>query len=181
MARDVALPAHKYLVRLSTKERIPIFATLVTVVGSYLCTLPSLGSSVAFTAITAMSTITAYGPYTVVILCRHVFSKEFIPGPFRLGRAGVYVGVFGAVWGALMSVLFCLPPSYPVTGSTFNYAAPSMVGAILFGVFYWFGFARRNYKGPKRTIDEVTSLTPGGSEEKVPVNESIPMPRLEMV
>lgn len=86
MARDVALPAHKWLVHLTAKEKIPINATIMTVLVSFVCTLPSLGSSVAFTAITAMSTITAYGPYTIVLLCRHLFNNHFVAGPFSLGR-----------------------------------------------------------------------------------------------
>ncbi|KAH9552921.1 hypothetical protein CY35_09G092800 [Sphagnum magellanicum] len=156
MARDCALPFHYWLVTLTKKERIPINATIVTVIGSFICTLPSLGSSVAFTAITAMSTITAYGPYFVILACRHIFDNRFKPGPFSLGKWGIWIGGWGALWGAVMSILFCIPPEYPVTGSTFNYASVSMSGAILAGVIYWFTVARHNYKGPKRTIELAT-------------------------
>jgi hypothetical protein len=156
MARDCALPFHHWLVTLTPKERIPINATIVTVIGSFICTLPSLGSSVAFTAITAMSTITAYGPYFVILACRHIFDNRFKPGPFSLGKWGIWIGGWGALWGAVMSILFCIPPEYPVTGSTFNYASVSMSGAILVGVIYWFTVARHNYKGPKRTIELAT-------------------------
>eukprot|EP00850_Spirogloea_muscicola_P022757 SM000310S11948 [mRNA] locus=s310:54105:56326:- [translate_table: standard] len=155
MARDVALPGHQWLVSLTAKERIPINATILTVIVSLACTLPTIWSSVAFTAITAMSTITAYMPYTVVILCRHLFDNGFVPGPFKLGRKGLYIGIWGSFWGTLMSVLFCLPPSYPVTGSTFNYAPVSMAGCLGGGAIYWFAIARYNYFGPKRTIDLV--------------------------
>lgn len=155
MARDVGLPFHKYLVKLTPKERIPLNATLVTVIGSFVCTLPSLGSSVAFTAITAMSTITAYGPYTAVLVCRYAFKNKFVPGPFSMGRLGVYVGSWGAFWGAAMSVLFCFPPSYPITVSTFNYAAISLAGCIVGGLIYWISHGRKNFHGPKRTIDHL--------------------------
>ncbi|KAJ7525830.1 hypothetical protein O6H91_17G069500 [Diphasiastrum complanatum] len=154
MARDKALPGHRYLAMLTKVERIPVIATVVTVVGSFLCTLPSLGSSVAFTAITAMSTITAYGPYTVVLICRHAFNNDFKPGPFSLGRWGIWIGGWGAFWGTLMSLLFCLPPSYPVTGSSFNYAAVSLLGCMLVGAIYWVSVGRKNFYGPRRTIDE---------------------------
>jgi len=156
MARDAALPCHYWLVTLTPKDRIPINATIVTVIGSFICTLPSLGSNVAFTAITAMSTITAYGPYFVILACRHIFDNRFKPGPFSLGKWGIWIGGWGALWGAVMSILFCIPPVYPVTGSTFNYASVSMSGAILVGVIYWFTTARYNYKGPKRTIELAT-------------------------
>lgn len=155
MARDVGLPFHQYLVKLTPKERIPLNATLVTVIGSFICTLPSLGSSVAFTAITAMSTITAYGPYTAVLVCRYAFDNNFVPGPFSMGRWGVYVGAWGAFWGAAMSVLFCFPPSYPITASTFNYAPISLAGCIVGGLIYWMIYGRKNFHGPRRTIDHL--------------------------
>lgn len=154
MARDAGLPFYKLWVQLSPESRIPINATVLTVIGSFLCTLPSLGSSVAFTAITAMSTITAYGPYTVILLCRHLFKNGFVSGPFSLGRWSVYIGGWGALWGAAMSILFCFPPSYPVTGSTFNYAPVSMAGCILFGIVYWFTVAKTQFHGPKRVVDQ---------------------------
>eukprot|EP00249_Psilotum_nudum_P019214 c27146_g1_i1 orf=379-1254(-) len=158
MARDVGLPFHKFLIKLTKIERIPVNATIVTVIGSFICTLPSLGSSVAFTAITAMSTITAYGPYTAVLLCRYWFRNNFVPGPFSMGRLGVYVGGWGAFWGAAMSILFCFPPSYPITGSTFNYAIISLGGCIAAGIVYWVLDGRKNFHGPKRVIDDLESL-----------------------
>eukprot|EP00850_Spirogloea_muscicola_P020617 SM000222S06958 [mRNA] locus=s222:55760:58000:+ [translate_table: standard] len=118
MARDVALPGHQWLVSLTAKERIPINATILTVIV-------------------------------------HLFDNGFVPGPFKLGRKGLYIGIWGSFWGTLMSVLFCLPPSYPVTGSTFNYAPVSMAGCLGGGAIYWFTIAKYNYFGPKRTIDLV--------------------------
>lgn len=59
-----------------------------------------------------------------------------------------------------MSVLFCLPPSYPVTGATFNYALVSLLACIAFGVIYWFATARHNFHGPKRTVDDPDSDDP---------------------
>ncbi|KAG0568745.1 hypothetical protein KC19_6G042600 [Ceratodon purpureus] len=157
MARDVALPGHKWLVHLTRREKTPINATIMTVIVSFVCTLPSLGSSVAFTAITAMSTITAYGPYTIVLLCRHLFNNHFVAGPFSLGKYGIWIGGWGAFWGGCMSILFCLPPSYPVTASTFNYALVSLIACMAFGLVYWYFIARFNFHGPKRTVDDLDS------------------------
>ncbi|KAJ7299141.1 hypothetical protein O6H91_12G078100 [Diphasiastrum complanatum] len=155
MARDKGLPGYKYMVKLSADERIPVIATIITVVGSFACTLPALGSNVAFTAITAMSTITAYGPYTVVLSCRHIFKNDFVPGPFSLGRWALFVGGYGSIWGLLMSLLFCLPPSFPVTTKNLNYAAPSLVGCMVVGAIYWYGSGRYTFHGPRKTIDDL--------------------------
>lgn len=56
-----------------------------------------------------------------------------------------------------MSILFCFPPSYPVTASTFNYAPVSLLACIAFGILYWITTARHNFHGPKRTIDDLDS------------------------
>ncbi|KAJ7561535.1 hypothetical protein O6H91_03G043500 [Diphasiastrum complanatum] len=154
MARDQGLPGYKFLVKLTRGEKIPFVATIVTVVGSFACTLPAMGSNVAFNAITAMSTITAYGPYTAVLLCRHIFDNDFKPGPFSLGRWAIWLGGFGSAWGTLMSLLFCLPPDFPITGGNFNYAAPSLVGCMLAGAIYWYTSGKYTFHGPRRTIGE---------------------------
>lgn len=153
MARDVALPCEKWLTALTTRDRVPINATILTVVVSFLCTLPALGSSVAFTAITAMSTITAYLPYTVVLVCRHLFDNGFVPGPYSLGRYSIYIGLGGAAWGALMSVLFCLPPEYPITLNSFNYAGPSFLICMAVGGLYYFTVGNKRYFGPIKVND----------------------------
>lgn len=56
-----------------------------------------------------------------------------------------------------MSILFCLPPTYPVTASSFNYALISLIACIAFGVVYWYFTARFNFHGPKRTVDDLDS------------------------
>ncbi|CAM6121913.1 unnamed protein product [Calypogeia fissa] len=160
MARDEGLPGYKYLIKLRDSDKIPIIATIVTVVGSFLCTLPALGSSVAFTAITAMSTITAYGPYTVVLVVRYLYNNNFVYGPFSLGKWGPFIGGWGATWGGLMCIFFCFPPSYPVTGSTFNYAPISLCGCLLAGIIYWFLSGRKTFHGPKRNIEFEDELKP---------------------
>ncbi|KAJ7534879.1 hypothetical protein O6H91_12G008200 [Diphasiastrum complanatum] len=159
MARDEALPGYKYWGKLTKRERIPLIATILTVIGSFISTLPALGSNVAFTAITAMSTITAYVPYSVVLICRHAFvDNNFKPGPFSLGPYAIWIGGWGATWGLLMSLLFCFPPSFPVTATTLNYASISMVGCMLVGAIYWVLAGRKNYHGPRRTIVETTDV-----------------------
>ena len=153
MSRDEALPFHNWLKVLTARSKIPLNATIITCVFSLMATLPALGSEVAFTAITAMSTITAYLPYTMVLTCRHLFHNGFVPGPFSLGKYSLVIGMWGSIWGFTMSVLFCLPPSYPVTGSDFNYASVSYVGITLVGLIYWYTSGRYTYFGPKKSFE----------------------------
>ena len=52
-----------------------------------------------------------------------------------------------------MSVIFCLPPSYPVNGSDFNYASISYVELPGIGLIYWYSSGRYSYFGPKKSFE----------------------------
>ncbi|EFJ14946.1 hypothetical protein SELMODRAFT_119310 [Selaginella moellendorffii] len=153
MARDLGLPFHATLTKLTAREKIPVNATIATVIAAFAATLPSLGSEVAFTAIAAMSTVTAFIPYTIVLICKHLVRKRDLPpGPFSLRGWGAYLGGVGAMWGMAITLLFCLPPTLPIRLATFNYTALSLAGTLVAGIAYWIAHGRHTYAGPRRTI-----------------------------
>jgi hypothetical protein len=51
------------------------------------------------------------------------------------------------VWVALVTVLFCLPQSRPVTVDTMNYAALALAVVLVLATVWWF-VARRSYGTP---------------------------------
>jgi len=53
---------------------------------SFLLALPSLGSTVAFAAATSIATIGLYISYGIPILVGVIYQKEFVKGPFSLGK-----------------------------------------------------------------------------------------------
>ncbi|EFJ37495.1 hypothetical protein SELMODRAFT_76242 [Selaginella moellendorffii] len=155
MARDASIPFQAFLTRLTAREKVPVNATFATVAIAFLATLPSSGSSVAFTAIAAMSTVTAWIPYIIVLFCKHAPSgKKHPPGPYTLHGFGVYLGAWGSLWGILITILFCLPPKFPIGIQSFNYTPLSLVGTIGVGVVYWQVYGKWTYTGPRTTLDE---------------------------
>ncbi|TKY50895.1 Amino-acid permease BAT1 [Spatholobus suberectus] len=74
--------------------------------------------------------------------------KHFVPGPFNLGRYGIIVGWVAVLWVVIISILFSLPVSYPITIETFNYT-PVAVGCwLILVVAYWILSGQHWFKGP---------------------------------
>lgn len=115
--------------------------------------LQSLGSMVAFEAMVSIATIGLYIAYALPILFRVTLAqKDFVPGPFNLGRYGVIVGWVAVLWVLIISILFSLPVSYPITMETLNYT-PVAVGCLLILVVsFWLISGRHWFKGPIITI-----------------------------
>lgn len=114
----------------------------MTVVAAFALTLPSLWSTTAYGAITAISVVGITPVYIIPVFLKLVRPERFTPGPWHLGRWSNLVGWTAVVWVTFCTVLFCLPQSYPVTIDTMNYAVAALAGALLLATAYW-PFARR--------------------------------------
>ncbi|WVY97806.1 hypothetical protein V8G54_029957 [Vigna mungo] len=151
-SRDGALPFSSLWRKVNNQE-VPIYAVWLSVSISFCMALTSLGSIVAFEAMVSIATIGLYIAYALPIFFRVTLAqKDFVPGPFNLGRYGVIVGWVAVLWVLIISILFSLPVSYPITMETLNYT-PVAVGCLLILVVsFWLISARHWFKGPITTI-----------------------------
>lgn len=116
--------------------------------------MQSLGSIVAFNAMVSIATIGLYIAYALPIFFRVTLArKSFVAGPFNLGRYGVVVGWTAVIWVAIISVLFSLPVSYPITIETLNYTPVAVGGLLILIVSYWILRARHWFRGPITNIN----------------------------
>ena len=101
----------------------------------------------------SIATIGLYIAYAIPIFFRVTLAaKQFVPGPFNLGRYGVIVGWVAVLWVVTISILFSLPVSYPITIETLNYT-PVAVGCLLILVVsYWIFSGRHWFTGPVTNI-----------------------------
>ncbi|KAI8581174.1 hypothetical protein K450DRAFT_279273 [Umbelopsis ramanniana AG] len=148
LSRDGALPFSKTLYKLHPKTKTPIAAVWAIAVAAGIMGLLYLGSSTAFLAITSVSTISLNITYGIPTLCLMFGRKNFVPGPFSLGKWSKWIGMIAIAWICFISVLFLLPTQGPVTASNMNYAI-AMFGVlwILIGI-YWFARGRKIFHGP---------------------------------
>jgi amino acid transporter len=127
---------------------------------SFILSLPSLGSSVAFAAATSIATIGLYISYGIPIfiglLCPVAFGR--MKGPFNLGVFSRPIALVACLWIACITVVFCLPTANPVTDQTLNYTVVA-VGIITIGcIGCWVVWARKWFTGPAAEVAEAMRL-----------------------
>lgn len=153
-SRDGAIPGSKFLHKVDRRWRSPIRTVWLACTLSFILGLPSLGSSVAFSAATSIATIGLYISYGIPIALRVIYADRFIRGPFHLGRFSYPISIAAVLWIAFISIVFCLPELNPVNSQTLNYA-PVAVGIVLtYALGFWAISARRWFAGPIKQITE---------------------------
>lgn len=150
-SRDGGLP--KFFNNVDARFQSPVRTVWLAASLSFLLAIPSLGSSVAFTAATSIATIGLYISYGLPILIGLIYPRNFKKGPFNLGAASRWVALVAVLWICFISIIFCLPTANPVTSQTLNYTpvAVGIVAAWAFGS--WFLWARRWFTGPIKQIE----------------------------
>ncbi|NUH37961.1 amino acid permease [Streptomyces samsunensis] len=146
-SRDGALPGSRLWQRVSPRTQTPVLAVWLSVAVAGLLALPSLYSETAYGAVTAINVIGITPAYAIPVFLRLRAGDRFQPGPWNLGRWSKPVGWTAVVWVALVTVLFCLPQSSPVTADSMNYASIALAVVLLLATIWWF-VARRSYNTP---------------------------------
>lgn len=142
-----------FFTKVDARFRSPIRTIWLAVTLSYLLALPSLGSSVAFSAATSIATIGLYISYGLPILIGLLYPSNFRKGPFDLRAASKPVAVVAVLWISFISVVFCLPTANPVNKESLNYTAVAVGIVAAWALGSWALWARRWFVGPVRQIE----------------------------
>ncbi|KAH8892570.1 amino acid or gaba permease [Thozetella sp. PMI_491] len=159
ISRDGVLPFSKYFRQLN-KNKMPVHAALLVFALSIVITCAVIGSTVAFSAITATATIATNFSYLFPIVARHTVGRAtFQPAKWNLGKYSVILGIISGLYIMFLFVVLLLPQLYPITKETLNYA-PICIGIVtivsLLGWVLPFGLGGMHwFKGPRRTIEEM--------------------------
>src|SRR6266704_762957 len=145
-SRDGAVPAHNLWHSLN-RGRTPRNAILLAVVCSFILVIPSLWSVTAYLAAVSIAVIGLYIAYAIPIFLRQ-FAPDFKTGPWHLGAWSRPIGWIAVIWVAIISVLFMLPTSTPITLQGFNYTPVVVLGVFLIVAIWWLVSARHWFKGP---------------------------------
>ncbi|MEV7121150.1 amino acid permease [Kitasatospora griseola] len=158
-SRDGGIPGSGLWCRVSERTGTPVAGVWLSVGAAFVLALPALWSATAYTAVTAVNVVGMTPAYAVPVYLRlSRRGRRFEPGPWNLGRKGPLVGWIAVGWVAVVSVLVCLPQSYPVTVDTFNYAPVALVGVLLLAGGWWWMRARYEYMPPVQQSAELTEL-----------------------
>jgi len=151
-ARDGGIPGHKFFHKVDSKWKSPIRTVWLACTLSFILGLPSLGSSVAFSAATSIATIGLYISYGIPIALRVIYRASFVRGPFHLGAFSYPIAVVSVLWILFISIVFILPELNPVNSQTFNYAIVAVGIVIVYSMGFWLLSARKWFTGPVKQI-----------------------------
>ncbi|KAJ8091672.1 polyamine transporter tpo5 [Marasmius tenuissimus] len=152
-ARDGGLPGSKFFAQVDSRWKSPIRTVWLACTLSFILGLPSLGSSVAFSAATSIATIGLYISYGIPIALRVIYHKQFVRGPFHLRVFSFPVAIAAIVWIMFISIVFVLPQVNPVTSETLNYSIVAVGIVMLYSIGFWVLSARKWFTGPVKQIE----------------------------
>ncbi|MFJ4676939.1 amino acid permease [Kitasatospora sp. NPDC088783] len=158
-ARDKGLPGSGLWSRVSERTGTPVAGVWLSVGAALVLALPSLYSATAYGAVTAINVVGMTPAYAVPVYLRLRKNSPFRPGPWNLGRRGRLVGWVAVGWVALVTVLVCLPQSYPVDIDTFNYAPAALLAALGLAYGWWRRRGRYDYAPPVQQSAELVELS----------------------
>ncbi|GAA6055295.1 hypothetical protein JCM3770_004824 [Rhodotorula araucariae] len=161
-SRDSGIP--RWFDYVDKRTQAPFRTVWLAVVLAFILALPSLGSSVAFTAVTSIATIGLYISYAIPIAIAGVDQKRFreVRGPFHLGALSRPVALIATAYVVFITVVFCLPTANPVDIDTLNYAPVAVGIVIVWIVASWLCGMRKVFHGPHQG-----SLAELGDKDKV--------------
>ena len=157
ISRDNILPGSSLFRKVSGVSLIPVNAALLVVFIAAAVSCTVLGSSVAFSAITATTVICQNISYLFVLITRHTLGRSsFEPARWNLGQLSLPIGCFSILWIIFLSIVLVLPQVFPVTLQTLNYS-PICLGIVtsvsVVGWVFPFGWGGRHwFKGPTKTL-----------------------------
>ena len=153
--------------------RSPTRAVWLAALLSFCLALPSLGSSVAFSAATSIATIGLYISYGLPILIGLICHDSFnaMKGPFNLRALSRPIATVACLWIGFITVVFGLPTLNTVTSQTLNYTVVAVGILTLGAVGSWVLWAHRWFTGPSLEVAEAMRLgvditEPGALEER---------------
>jgi amino acid permease (GABA permease) len=148
-SRDGALPASRLWHRINPRTRTPTNAIWLAAGGAFVLGLPYLINNTAYAAVTSIAVIGLYIAYVAPTFLRLRLGDRFQPGPWHLGRWSRAIGTIAVVWVVVITVLFMLPTTSPVTVDTFNYTPLAVLVVLGFAGIWWLVSARKWFTGPK--------------------------------
>jgi len=156
-SRDGAMPFSGFWHHISKRSRVPVRTAWLGAIGAWVLSLPYLWNVAAYAAVTSIAVVGLYIAYWIPIFLRRVYSKDFVPGPWKLGKTwGPVISWIAIIWVAFICILLLLPQfsagvpwSEDFSWSSFNYAPLAVLVVIGFAWLWWMGGARKWFKGPK--------------------------------
>ncbi len=158
-SRDGALPGSRFWRKVNPRSGTPTNSVWLCVTCSIVLAAPALWNTTAYLAVTSIAVIGLYISYVTPVALR-LLNPDFVRGPWHLGRWSRPIGWTAVVWVGLITVLFMLPPAYPVTRLSFNYSVVAVLVVLGGAGLWWVLSARHWFTGPRMAMHAMTDPNP---------------------
>lgn len=145
-SRSRALPGWQSWRIVNDRTKTPTRAVWFVIVVPFVLALPALWSPAAYGAITAINAVGMTPAYGIPVLLALVKGRDYRPGPWSLGRWRRPIGYVAVVYVVVITLVFCLPQSSPITTESFNYAGVSLLAALLLAWGTWLTRGKQQYQ-----------------------------------
>ena len=147
MARDGSFPCSPWLRKINPVTKSPVNMVLAILVFDYILLLIPLGSTLAFSAISSISTVGYQASYAIPIVLR-LTSGIFEADPhFSLGAFSAPLHALSAVFLIVTGSFMFLPATTPIAIINFQWAIVVAPTFAMIGVVYWFTYAKEALEG----------------------------------
>ena len=146
---------------MDVRTNCPIRAVLVTYGFCVLISLISLGSEIAFNAITSLQLLALVFTYLLTIGCliwRRLYGEPLPRGSWSLGRFGMPVNIIAIVYSTYLVIFIAFPTEVPVSLATFNWAPVMFGGVVVLALAYYLIHARKVYDGPVVYVSSLSAV-----------------------
>ncbi len=157
-SRDDAIPGSRLWKIVNPRTGTPTNSIWLCIGLSTLLTLPALFNETAYLAVTSVAVIGLYISYVAPVLLRRLRGQDFVVGKWHLGKWSGPIGWIAVVWVIFICILFVLPPTLPITISTFNYSPIAVLAVVIISVTLWYTRGNKHFMkhldAKQLTIDE---------------------------
>ncbi|MEU5046655.1 amino acid permease [Streptomyces griseorubiginosus] len=145
-SRSRALPGWQSWRIVNEKTKTPTRAVWFVIVVPFVLALPALWSPAAYGAITAINAVGMTPAYGIPVFLALRKGAAYQPGRWSLGRWRRPIGYIAVAYVAMITVVFCLPQSTPITADSFNYAGVTLLAALMLAWATWITRGKRDYQ-----------------------------------
>ncbi|WP_308286736.1 amino acid permease [Streptomyces griseorubiginosus] len=145
-SRSRALPGWQSWRIVNDRTKTPTRAVWAVIVVPFVLALPALWSAAAYGAITAINAVGMTPAYGIPVFLALRKGRAYQPGRWTLGRWRRPIGYVAAAYVAVITLVFCLPQSTPITAQSFNYAGVTLLVALLLAWATWITRGKRAYQ-----------------------------------
>ncbi|NYE96292.1 amino acid permease (GABA permease) [Psychromicrobium silvestre] len=154
-SRDNALPGSRIWAKVNPRTGTPTNSIWLCIGAAAVLASPALFNTTAYLAVTSVAVIGLYVAYIVPVFLRRR-NKDFVPGPWNLGRWSALIGWIAVVWVVFICILFVLPPVAPITAETFNYAPIAVIAVGVLAIVLWYASGKRKFMASSEESEHLT-------------------------